>query len=322
MNLKRNLVGVPAAIVLAVVGFAIGPGAQTPVVVQIAGMIAPSSTPTPTDTATPTWTPTVTNTPEPTRTQTITPTPTDAATPLPTRNPNLRAARVPILMYHYLSVPPPDADIYRLDLSVTPDAFNAQMDYLATQGYHPIRLADLTDYLLNGTPLPSKPIVLTFDDGYADNYANAFPILKKHKFPATFFVITQFTDDNKPGYMTWDQLEEMAIEGMEIGSHTLNHIDLRGKSRSVQASEIAGSKAMIESRIGTPVKSFCYPAGSYDALTISILRSTGYLGATTEIQGTLQSTSDIYELRRIRMRGSFSVNDFAYWIKYFLSNGK
>jgi peptidoglycan/xylan/chitin deacetylase (PgdA/CDA1 family) len=79
---------------------------------------------------------------------------------------------------------------------------------------------------------------------------------------------------------------------------------------------------MIESRIGTPVKSFCYPSGSYDAQTIGILRSTGYLAATTEIQGTYQSTRDLYQLRRIRVRGSYSVADFAYWLKYFATNGK
>ncbi len=320
MNSKRLFIAAPAAVALILAGFAIGPGAQSPIVVQIAGVIAPSLTPSPTETATFTATPTATSTA--TATPTITPTPTRAATPAPTRDPNLRSARVPILMYHYISVPPPDADIYRLDLSVTPAAFESQMQYLADEGYHPIRVEDLTDYLLNGTPLPPKPIVLTFDDGYADNYANAFPVLKKYKFPATFFVITQFIDDKKPGYMTWDQLEEMAIEGMEIGSHTLDHPDLHGKPLAFQETEIAGSKLMIEARIGTPVKSFCYPAGHYDLRTLEVLRSSGYLAATTEMQGTLQSTQNLYLLRRIRVRGRFAVSDLAYWLKYFASNGK
>jgi peptidoglycan/xylan/chitin deacetylase (PgdA/CDA1 family) len=225
-------------------------------------------------------------------------------------------------MYHYLSVPPPDADIYRLDLSVTPAAFDAQMAYLAQEGYHPIRLSDLSDYLLNGKPLPTKPIVLTFDDGYADNYENALPILKKYKFPATFFIIAQFADDKRPGYMNWDQIEDLAINGMEVGSHSLDHIDLYRKPRATQVTEIDGSKAMIEARIGTPVTSFCYPAGHYDLQTINVLRSGGYFAATTEIQGVVQSTSDLYELRRIRVRGSYSVSDFGYWIKYFMASGK
>ncbi len=316
MKLRRLFLTAPIAVLLALAGFAIGPGAQSSVVVQMAGMILPSATPTATDTATPTATPTPTNTPPPT------PTFTPTRLPTPTRTPGPRIANVPILMYHYVSVPPPDADVYRLDLSVTPAAFEAQMAYLASAGYHPIRLQDLADYLLNGTPLPSKPIVLTFDDGYADNYAYAFPVLKKFKFPATFFVITQFVDDKKPGYMNWDQLEDMAIEGMEIGSHTVNHIELSGKSRAVQNTEIAGAKLMIESRIGTPVKSFCYPAGKYDSRTIDVLRSTGHLAAVTEVQGTRQSSQSMYELRRIRVRGAYSANEFAYWINYFSSSGK
>jgi peptidoglycan/xylan/chitin deacetylase (PgdA/CDA1 family) len=257
--------------------------------------------------------------PPPTPTLAPTPTPTRVVTPTPTR----RSIRVPILMYHYISVPPPDADKYRLDLSVTPANFQAHVEYLLAEGYHPITVADLTDYLRRGKTLPPNPIVLTFDDGYVDNYENAFPILKEYQIPATFFVITDFVDNAKPGYMTWNQLEEMAIEGMEIGSHTMSHPDLEGKSRTIQASEIAGSKATIEARIGTPVKSFCYPAGKYDSRTLDVLRSVGYHTAvTTEPQGTRQSSDAIFELRRIRVRGTYTADDLGRWIKYYLASGK
>ena len=322
MKPKRLFVAVPVAVVLAIVGFSVGAGPLTPSTVQIAGFMFPSDTPTATATSVPTWTPAPTDTPTPLPSPTATFVPTITPIPGPTRDVNLRSARVPILMYHYTSVPPPDADIYRLDLSVTPAALDAQMAYLAQEGYHPIRVSDLSDYLLKGKLLPTKPIVLTFDDGYSDNYDNALPILKKYKFTATFFIIAGFVDDKRPGYMNWDQIEDLAINGMEIGSHSLNHIDLHGKPRSVQTTEVAGSKALIEARIGTPVTSFCYPSGEYDALTISVLRSSGYLAATTEIQGTYQATNDMYQLRRIRVRGSYSVSDFAYWIKYFLASGK
>lgn len=316
MNLKRFLVATPVVAILTIASFAMGPSSELSTAVQVAGLGVSADVPSETATVTPA--PTSTDTPTPT----FTPIPIRTAVPTATRAPDLRAARVPILMYHYISVPPPDADVYRLDLSVTPSNLDAQMRYLANEGYHPIRLSDLTDYLLNGTPLPLKPIVLTFDDGYADNYENALPILKKYKFTATFFIITQFADEKRPGYMTWDQVEDLAINGMEIGSHTLNHIDLKGKPLSVQNTEIAGSKAMIEARIGTPVQSFCYPAGKYDLRTIEVLRSTGYLGATTEIAGAQQSSNDPYQLRRIRVRGSYAVNEFAYWIKYWLASGK
>ncbi len=326
MNAKRFLVMVPIATFLALAGSVATPEPfPSAMVVQIAGAIMPSPTVTvtPTPTSTPTAIPTDTPTPTATATPTRTPIPTRTPTPTPTRDPNHYTARVPILMYHYISDPPPDADKYRLDLSVTPANFQTQMEYLASEGYTPIRLSDLAEFLLNGSPLPPQPIVLTFDDCYADNYENAFPVLKNYGFPATFFAITQFTDEKRPGYMTWDQLEELAIEGMEIGAHTMNHIDLKGKSRAVQTSEIAGSKLLIESRIGTPVKVFSYPASKYDALTISILRSTGFLAAVTaDTQGTRHTTEEIYELKRIRVRGNYSITEFAYWIKYFMANGK
>lgn len=325
MKLRRLLSATPLAMMLALAGYAMGPATQSPVVVHMAGLVIPSATPTATNT------PTATSTPLPTHTPTSTPTPTNTPTPLPsrtptpvppTRDPGMRSARVPVLMYHYLSVPPPDADKYRLDLSVTPANFDAQMEYLAVEGYTPITVALLAEHLLYGAPLPPKPIVLTFDDGYIDNYQYAFPILKKYKFVATFNVITDFIDGKRPGYMNWNQLEEMAIEGMEIGSHTLSHPDLYRKPRAVQVKELAESKATIEARIGTPVTTFCFPAGKYDATTLSVLRDVGYTAALTEIQGTRQSTENLLELRRIRVRGSYSVADYGYWIKYFLSNGK
>lgn len=320
MDLKRFLVTTPVAFFLTFAGLAIGPGPQsglslagvTDSTLRFAsiddssveiGALASEETPTPS--------------PAPT----LAPTLTRVLTPTPTRE-TRRTIRVPILMYHYISVPPPDADKYRLDLSVTPANFRAQVEYLLAEGYRPITVADLADYLRRGTPLPPNPIILTFDDGYLDNYENAFPTLKEYQVPATFFVITDFVDQKKPGYMTWDQLEELAIEGMEIGAHTMTHADLQGKSRAFQASEIAGSKATIEARIGTPVKSFCYPAGKYDARTLDIVRSVGYQAAVTTDQGTRHSSDTIFELRRIRVRGAYSANDLAYWIKYFMVNGK
>lgn len=317
MKPNRTLVLAPVAIVLVILGLSFAPTSpSTPV--SIAEVVGPPAIATVLVVVTPDYTPTPTALP----TATSTPVPTRTPVPTATRDPNLRTIQVPILMYHYLSVPPPDADKYRLDLSVTPANFELQMEYLAIEGYHPIRLSDLAEYLQTGKPLPPKPIVLTFDDGYADNYTNAFPILQNYKFPATFFVITQFIEENRPGYMTWKQLGEMASAGMEIGSHSMNHLDLYNKLRTVLTTQIAGSKVQIESRLNVPVKSFSYPAGRYNSRTIDVVRSSGYLAAVTELTGSQQSSKTPYELRRIRVRGSYSTNDFAYWLKYYLSNGR
>lgn len=327
MNSKswHTLLPLLAAVGFLGLGVAAIPFTQPTLVVTIAGAFLPSPTPTATNTATPTFTPIPTDTPTPTSTHTptTTPTPTRALTPMLTRDSSQRVYRIPILMYHYVSVPPPDADKYRLDLSVTPADFDAQMEYLASEGYHPVRVSDVAEFLRNGKPLPVNPIVITFDDGYVDMHQNALPILKKYGFTATFFIITQIVDDKKPGYLTWNQIEDLAIEGMEIGSHSMTHPDLKDKPRAFQTSEIAGAKLVIESRIGTPVKSFSFPAGKYDAQTLQVLRSAGYLAAvTTEPQGAKQSVDSPFELQRIRVRGNFSLNDFAYWLKYFTTNGK
>jgi len=234
----------------------------------------------------------------------------------------MRQMRVPVLMYHYISIPPPDADAIRLDLSVTPQAFDEQMAFLVSNGYRTVRVSDVVEHLLSGAPLPEKPIVLTFDDGYADNYEAALPILKKYGMTATFYVIAKFTENQRPGYATWDQLREMANAGMEIGSHSMDHSDLRGRSIAFLTDQIARSKQIIESRLGITVKTFSYPSGKYDAKTIAVLRANGYLGAVTEIQGLQQTTNDIFELRRVRIRGSYSLTDYAYWLNWFTNSGR
>jgi peptidoglycan/xylan/chitin deacetylase (PgdA/CDA1 family) len=143
----------------------------------------------------------------------------------------LRRIRVPILMYHYISEPPPGADAYRIELSITPDIFRAHMQYLEDEGYTPVSLYDLDAALIRGAALPAKPVILTFDDGHIDHYTNVFPILKEYGFTATFFVITARLDERNADYINWEQAEEMATTGMNIEPHTKNHFDLRNRNR-------------------------------------------------------------------------------------------
>ena len=176
----------------------------------------PAPTGTPTSTATVTCTPT----PSPTATLTAAPTATPSATPTPGPTPDgvARTVRVPILMYHYISEPPPGADIYRKDLSVAPDLFESHLQYLAQNGYQMITLDDLLYALTQGRPLPPKPVILTFDDGYEDNYQSAFRLLQKYGLVGHFFIITDFVNAGRVGYMTWPQIEEMAAAGQRFGS--------------------------------------------------------------------------------------------------------
>ncbi len=239
------------------------------------------------------------------------PTVTATATPLPTPDGTFRVADVPILMYHYISVPPPGADRYRLDLSVTPENLDAQLAWLAENGYTTITLQDLLYHLTLGRSLPEKPILLTFDDGYADAYGNAFPILQKYGFVGTFFIITDRITYGESNYVTWDQVVELHDAGMDIQSHTRTHPDLRGLSGAQLLWQILGSREALEARIDKQVRFFCYPAGRYDANAIRALERFGYWAAVTTEYGTTHSTAGLFTLKRIRIRRSDTLESFV-----------
>ena len=256
--------------------------------------------------------PALTSTPAPTVPPTLSPTPTEGpVNPLPTPDGVHREARVPILMYHHIADPPPDADPIRQDLSVSPQAFEAQLRYLVRTGYRPITLRDLVYHLTLGAPLPEKPIVLTFDDGYEDNYTNAYPLLKKYGFVGTFFIVTEPVDSERAGYMSWAQIEIMSTNGMEIGAHSYTHPDLRDKPMDYIIWQAVAPKEAIEARIQQPVRFFSYPSGRYDEQVVNVLRSANFWGAVTIETGTYQSSQRPFELRRIRVRGSDTLNMFA-----------
>lgn len=213
-------------------------------------------------------------------------------------------------MYHYVSEPPPEADVYRKDLSVTPAQFESHVQALQNAGYQSIPLSDLVSYLATGQPeLPAKGVVLTFDDGYVDNYDNALPVLQKYGFTATIFVITDFVDMQRPGYATWAQLAEMHAAGIDIGSHSRDHADLSGRDVDFLVWQALGSRQMIESRLGFTPRLFCYPAGRYDDLAIQVVRSADYWGAVTTQQGATHASDAPFELTRVRVRGSHTATD-------------
>lgn len=274
-------------------------------------------TPAPTHTSTPTVTVTPTVTPTATAAPTTTSTPTPAPTPGPTPDGVLRKVRVPILMYHYISTPPPGADIYRQDLSVAPESFAAHLDYLHAQGYTTIPLKDLLSYLATGRPeLPAKPIILTFDDGYEDSFVNAFPALKARDMIGTFFIITDFATQEREGYATWDQIGQMAAAGMEIGSHSRDHPNLAGKDLDYLVWQALGSQETIEAQTGSHPHILAYPGGAYDQLVIDVFRSANYWGAVTTQQGDTQRSDRPFELKRIRIRNTTDVPQLEALLAY------
>lgn len=259
---------------------------------------------------------TLTATPTATASPTPSPTPTATATPYPTPDGQARSVQVPILMYHYISEPPPDADIYRQDLSVTPENFEAQLRYLAENGYTTITFTDLIYHLTLGRPLPKRPVILTFDDGYRDNFLHAYRQLRRYDSVGTFFVVTGFIDENRPEYLTWGQIRVMHRGGMAFGSHSYTHPDLRGQEVDYLVWQILGSQQALAERIGEPVHFFSYPAGSYDQSVIDVLRSAGFWAAVTTQQGDTHTSDGLFELARIRVRGDDTLDDFAAKLNY------
>ena len=240
---------------------------------------------------------------------TSTPEPTATAVLLPDE------AQVPILMYHYVSELPEDADVYRQDLTVPPDAFEAQLAYLDEAGYRPISLTDLHLHLTEGYPLPDKPVVLTFDDGYRDAYEVVFPKLLDHGFTGTFFVLATPAHYESDAYLTWSQMREMSEAGMDIQAHGRDHVDLRGRSYDFLVYQTLGIREAIEFHTGRTPRFFCYPAGRWDDDVIDVLDSAGYWGAVTTEWGRTQTYEDRFTMPRLRVRGEASLESFVAWLE-------
>lgn len=280
--------------------------------VTITPTLAPTSTPTPTPTGTPTITPSPSPTITPTPDPFLTPTATHTPLPLPTPTDAIsRTLKVPILMYHYISTPPEDADIYRTDLSVEPTIFAEQMAYLAENGYQTVDFYDLSRAITDQQRLPEKPVILTFDDGYRDNYENAFPILEQYGFKGTFFIPTEFIDVGYAPYMTWEMIAEMARAGHRFEPHSRTHIDMRGQDRETLIWQILGPQETLAYHIGYTPKYFSYPSGWYDQAVIDMLRELNFWGAVSTQSGQWHGFDGRYEWRRLRIRYTTPLPEFA-----------
>ena len=219
--------------------------------------------------------------------------------------------QVPILMYHYIRVNPNRHDTLGADLSVTPQHFAAQMALLVAAGYRTITLDDLVAALRDGRPLPPHPVILTFDDGYADFYSSAYPILARDGLRATSFVITGRVD--RPGYLTWGQMRTMEAGGLvQFESHTVDHVELPYVSLVKAEYELNASRAALEQHLGVPIDFFCYPSGRYNAQVETLVARAGYEAAVTTQPGALHRAGSLLALSRVRVHGAESLTAFAW----------
>lgn len=226
--------------------------------------------------------------------------------------------RVPVLMYHYIRVNPVASDRVGYGLSVTPADFAAQMEWIVRNGYHAVFPSELMSAMTQGAPLPTKPIVLTFDDGYRDFYDQAWPMLKQYGLKSANGVVTTFADKGDRGdtqYMTWNMVQELDQSGMvEIASHTLSHSDLTKMSVVQRWSELSRSKEVIEGKLGHACATVIYPSGRYDGATVADAKRAGYQIAFTTNDGKVRAPQDtgvILQLPRVRVAGGTTLAGFT-----------
>ncbi|WP_373323038.1 polysaccharide deacetylase family protein [Desulforamulus aquiferis] len=225
---------------------------------------------------------------------------------------------IPILMYHKVN---PDPRTGGLGLRVPPDKFDWQMRYLKENGYEAISLADVMDHFEKGKHLPDKPVVITFDDGYKDNYDFAYPIMKKYGFTGTIFVVsrsignTNFYDVEKKlqpenKIMGWKEIRELDQAGFVIGAHTVDHPHLAKVSMEAARYQIEESKRALEHGLQKPVDFFCYPYGSHNDTVANLVKEAGYRAAVTTQLGLAKLDADPFKTPRIRVTGHYSKEKF------------
>lgn len=212
---------------------------------------------------------------------------------------------VSILMYHMIG------DMKNNSAVMTEDNLRIQMQYLKDHGYHPITMQELCDYVTKGEKLPSKPVCITFDDGYLDSYTIVYPMMKEFGYPWTLFLIT---DDVGKSYnrMTWEQLKEMADSGaVTIANHTLSHPKLHNlPTRAEKENEIIGANKALKYHLGIDNLWFAYPYGDYDDEVIDICKKAGIKLAVTTDAGRVHVGSYPYDLKRVYIGNNVSLARF------------
>jgi len=187
--------------------------------------------------------------------------------------------------------------------------FKEQMKYLKDNGYHTITLSDLYKYRTRQKTLPEKSVVLTFDDGYKNNYIDMFPVLKKYNFKATIFVISSFVDKNSK-FLTSKQLVEMDKYGIEIDAHTVKHENLITLSKDKQLQTVTQSKKDIEKILNKKINFFSYPYGGYNKSAIEVVKKAGYTMAVTTDAGWESKNNNVLILPRVDISSSRYMNSF------------
>jgi peptidoglycan/xylan/chitin deacetylase (PgdA/CDA1 family) len=220
---------------------------------------------------------------------------------------------VPVLMYHSIAV---DASEKFRRFAVDPDEFRAHMDYLDAAGYHPLTAAEFAANR-QGNKLPERPVILTFDDAYADFHSTALPILCQHSFRATLYVPTAYVgttmsflrsvDEENRAALSWNALREVAAEGVEIAAHSHTHPQMDRIPLTVISDEVRRSRSLLEENLGFEISGFAYPFGFWNRAARAAVAAVGfrYAFAVGELMTT--SAQDIFTLPRLTVNAGIGI---------------
>jgi len=240
--------------------------------------------------------------------------------------------RIQILSYHRICQLPQAEDITSSP-SVPPVTFDKQMAFLSSNGFNVITIEQLVDYKERNIQPPPKTVIITFDDGYRDNYLNALPILEKYGFKGSLFVVTDYIGSNKifpwlefgrkalthsrQNRRYWlplsrEEIAEMSAHGACFGSHTKTHPYLTDLDESSAMEELVGSRECLEEMLQKPVRCFCYPFGDVNKMVRQWTEAAGYCAALTTIEeGSNTLKSDFLKLKRRQINPQDSLAKFV-----------
>jgi peptidoglycan/xylan/chitin deacetylase (PgdA/CDA1 family) len=245
-----------------------------------------------------------------------------STSPFPEIHQQARLARVPVIMYHDIL---PEKEVF---FDVTPEEFAEDLQLIQQKGLTPISLDQLVHHLSTGSQLPEKPVLLTFDDGYAGHYTYVYPLLKQYGYPAVFAI---YPSKVGKGFgrssLNWTQLREMAANPLvTIASHSLTHPpDLRELPNADLRNEIVESKRILETELGIPINHFVYPEGKYDQRVAHWVKLSGYQSALTmndEVDHFAGQSVNLLSIDRIGQSRLDDVIELAYGGAPLLPFGK
>lgn len=222
---------------------------------------------------------------------------------VPRNNQNIK--RVPVLMYHSIDYEKGN------ELRIPKEKFREQMKYLKDNNFNTLSLDEFYSYIISGDGFPEKPIVITLDDGYRDNYTNAYPVLKEFGQNAVVFMITS-TIDTSDSYLSSEQIRDMDSNGINIESHTVNHPMLNQLTYNKQVTELKESKRVLENLLGRETKYIAFPYGRFNNDTLKAAQEAGYKMAFSTQYGLAEKNNGIYKLHRIYISNNYDIEQFKY----------